>query len=185
MISVTVVFKGASAGSYWHSHDASKTGFTSSAGRQSIDALVEHIIAQKSGRSPYISFSASYAVALEYARSGDGDGVVYQVNLTHQNPIDPLHAIAGKNCFPLSETQLPLLTHHDGIPQFIQSLVGGKTDLLYKPTPRPTQTHMRTPPRCSRELQAMIFALRDAEILAVGMIPPECVEKLEFAPSPE
>ena len=65
-------YKGAGIGTHWHTHDARRVGFTarSPSTQPGPETLIEHI-AIGTANSPYISLTRSYAVAWDYAMSGE------------------------------------------------------------------------------------------------------------------
>jgi hypothetical protein len=181
-------YRGAGPRSYWWKKDATKSGFQPQepGASPSIARLIEHIGGDTSG-SPYISLSRSYGVARGYALVGEGGiatssvpGYVYVIELADPLPpgfeiIDPVRAVASSLPPPTDEIGY----QHDGSQNFLLGVVD------VDPTSRRYLTEeVRTPrgsygtprsPRLTRQLETLVRALRDAEILAVGNLPRGCV----------
>ena len=65
---MTIYYRGAGAGTYWHTNDAPQQGFIpqSPGGTPPRDRLINHI-ARGTVTSPYVSLTQSYGVAWSYA----------------------------------------------------------------------------------------------------------------------
>ena len=139
--------------------------------------------------SPYSSFSASYAAAAAYALAGpEGPatparpGWVYEIDVAlaielGARFLDPAREILGQNPSIGAPGTIP--TFHDGG----QDLILGIADpsprrVLVTPPRQPGPArHVRPggPPAVHNELRAVIFALRDAEVLATTDVPAACI----------
>lgn len=182
---MSIFFKGAGPGTHWWNNDARLQGFSVSPGMQNINAIIRHITAY-SYPSPYLSFTASFAVAQIYALVGpDGlatqsmPGYVYEIDVTTDPTaglrlIDPIQEILASNP-PLGTVPL-LPTHHDGGQDLILAIAspGSYPTVLATPPPRPGNP-IPTPPIVQRPFQAVIFVLRDAEILVATHVSPACI----------
>ncbi len=181
------LFKGAGPGTYWWTNNAQLVGgFSSPPGRpRNAAAVVNHIVVS-SHPSPYVSFTASYAVAFEYALSGPAGvatsanpGYVYEIDtsiLTGPSTltlIDPVRKVASAHNVALNGT---IPTHHDGGPDLILGIANRTLHghLLTTPPRRLGATPPRGPV-VTDDLNALVFALRDAEVLAAGGVPPACI----------
>jgi hypothetical protein len=150
-------------------------------GNRNANSVVRHITSF-SHPSPYASFTASYAVACVYAAAGPGGvasagapGYVYEIDLDAGDLaqlilVDPVGQIAANP--PLGHH--PLVTHHDGE----QGLILGIASPSHLPDVLVTTPRRPGPPRADPapaiahpELRAVVFALRDAEVLVGGHIP--------------
>lgn len=179
---MAVFYKGAGPGTHWWTTDARITGFTVGAAVAGAAGVIRHIT-QASHPSPYLSLTASYDVAVDYALMGPVGvatsavpGYVYEVDLARlpsSHPVvvmEPVKEIASS--LPPVGTVSRLAIHHDGPQNLIlgiasRSLHGG---LLAAPPRRPGTSAPR-PPVIDRELEAIVFALRDAEDLLFGSLP--------------
>ncbi len=182
---MTIYYKGARIGSYWHKHDARLSGFVAvePGGSASTDRLANHI-AESNMTTPFISLTASYCVALAYALYGErfpdkkNPAYVYEIEITSNNGsnirlLDPVREIV--NQCPIPPTQLPF--HHDGDQEFLLGVVSQRLRRYRMRAKRyPPGSHaLNEPANLNKELRALIFCLRDAEILAFGSIPKTCV----------
>ena len=186
---MTIVFKGAAPGSYWQVNDARLTGFTTGHNYpQGPAEIVRHISTQNSPNSAYLSFSASFAIAYGFACMGGvagpptqaNPGYVYEVDLVGQAPIDPIASVSGNVPFPQIAMALPLPYHHNGDRDFALGVAGSA---LHKPSlsrpPRQAVTpHFPMNPTCRAEFVALLFALRDSEVLALGPVPATCIRRV-------
>ena len=182
---MALFYRGAGIGTYWHVNEPRIRGFIphSPGTLASLDRLMNHI---RSGatESPYVSLTRSPGVALGYARLGKRKptstkpAYVWEIELT--NPLranvqllDPVQAIAAELPGPAES----LSYHHDGAPTFLLGLIDpsqqhfltGNRPLL------PGEGSSPRPPNLTVELETLVRALRDAEVLALGTIPAACV----------
>ena len=180
-----IFYRGAGVGTYWHGMDARTTGFTARHPGMTPtgDRLMEHI-ARAATASPYISLTRSYAVAWDYAINGtcrptqQNPGYVYEVEIEGRPPlglaiVDPVREVASQLPTPLAS----LSYQHNGLPSFLLGVVN-KTmgNFLLDPGPQvPGSVGPFAAPNLTIHLKALVRALRDAEILAVGSIPASCV----------
>jgi hypothetical protein len=143
------LYRGAGPGSYWHVHDPFHLGFTPYAAGQtpSTGRLIQHI-ARASVTSPYISFTRSYGIARAYAVVGPGGyattsipGYVYEVDISDD-----------KACRVVDPASMQ--THLQKYCLFPPGSQG---------TPRT--------PHLSEELEGLVRALRDSEVLVQGNVP--------------
>lgn len=174
------LFKGAGVGTHWHKNDPRTCGgFFCAPGRaHSVSAIVAHINGL-SHPSPYLSFSRSYAVPHAYAMTGTSlasaaqPAWIYEIDPTPLNLLDPVEEI-GK---------AKLAWHHDGGPTLILGIADptGQGQHLKAHPPRPAGTLGR-PPQVNDELIALVNAIRDAEVLVHGAVPPACIVKVHQVP---
>lgn len=172
-----MLYKGAGPGTHWNKNDARLGGFSSPqqvAGTPNY--VLSHVIAY-SQRSPFTSFTTSYAIAQRYAISGPAGpatpgnpGFVYSVDLSQLAAtalvklVDPIEALAlGLNG--------NWVHAHNADVDLLQDLARGQPPLA---TPagrfgRPQNLHLPT------ELQALVNAMRDAEILVEGGVPSAAI----------
>lgn len=182
-------YKGVARDTPWHNNDWSQTGLTpQSPGTQaSIDKLMKHITGT-TGRTPYISLTRSYGVAWTYAvirnPTAANPGYIYEIEITDPVPaglrlLDPVKELAQHLPGPLDSVTY----HHDSLPLFLLGLVdpihhGRYLGSAFHKQPPPATGTLRTP-YPSLQLETLVRALRDAEILAAGNIPSNCVERSE------
>jgi len=141
--------------------------------------MIQHI-ARGTTISPFVSMSRSYGVACGYAMNGNRlpragqPAYVYRIVIDEHDGhetklVDPVITIAAQLQSPYDWKSY----HHDGEQSFLLGIVdptGHKEEMAREalfppgelPTPRPPQLHA--------ELEALVRALRDAEVLALGRI---------------
>ncbi|WP_348751651.1 hypothetical protein [uncultured Aquincola sp.] len=175
MVTSSVLYKGAGPGSHWHVHDARLTGFSPSATAPPTPAGVVRHIAQGSLVSPYISFTTSFAVARQYALVGVGGvassaspGYVYEVDVsqmgvpfTFVNPLERL--IAGSNGRYCHE--------HNGTGALLAEIAAGM--LSWSAAMQSGMQYVT--PTVTPELRALVFAVRDAEVLSDRSVPAAAI----------
>jgi hypothetical protein len=170
MAHLPTFYKGAGPGTHWHTNNAQLTGFTTAAvGATNRNTVVRHIV-HYSHPSPLISLTSSFAVARSYALLGPAGiatranpGIVYEIDFSLiVNPpriVNPLRLIANTMAAYL----------HTGDPSLILNLAQRHTY---------TTCHhaggRMLLPTFQQELYALVYALRDAEVLATA-IPNVCV----------
>jgi hypothetical protein len=184
------LYKGAGPGTHWWTTDAQTAGgFVVGHAPRNVNAIVRHIV-NYSWPSPYSSFSASFAAAAAYALAGPSGkatpakpGWVYEIDVAlaielGAHFVDPAREILGQN--PLIGAPGTIPTFHDGG----QDLILGIADpavhrkVLLTPPRQPGpgwQSRTGGPPIVHHELRAVIFALRDAEVLATTDVPAACI----------
>ena len=189
-----LLFKGAAFGSYWQIHDATVSGFTphTRGTLHSINMMMLHIIGATT-LSPYMSLTASYAVAHSYAAgvtAGTGTvhlptpvnpGYVYLVDIPdplpphapHVQLFDPVKEIAAMA--PQPPTHIPY--QHEGKPEYLLGIIDPRRFHRYVQSYRlgaggRVTSHPDTP---SQHLLTLVCALRDSELLAYDCIPDDYV----------
>ena len=186
-------YKGAGVGTHWHINDSREVGFEaiSPTTRPTIEALITHV-AKSTENSPYISLTRSYAVAWHYAVRGGTDirtldkrGYVYEVEIDIPLPsglelLDPVKEVARSLPAPIdvdSEGGYSFY-QHNGLPNFLLGVVSPEDMSHFQVgrQPRPPGPGVPCPPNSTPQLKALVHALRDAEILFHGHIPPSCVK---------
>ena len=181
-----IFYRGAGVGSYWHVRNAHTTGFVAKEPGMAPtgDRLMEHI-AKGTIASPYISLTRSFAVAWDYANMGgrpptaQTPAYVYEVEIKDRPPlgptiVDPVKEVARQLPAPLAS----LSYQHNRRPSFLHGVVDPVTmgNFLLDPGPQvPGSVGPATPPNLTIHLITLVNALRDEEILAVGIIPESCV----------
>ena len=187
------IYKGAGLGTHWHSHDSCRVGFTARSPETgpSTAMLINHV-ATGTVNSPYISLTRSYAVAWDYAMSGGADvptpdkpGYIYEIEIDIPLPsglklLDPVKEVALSLQTPIDtdfQEELPFY-QHNGLPTFLLGVVDPITMLHLQigRQPQPPGPGVPCPPNLTPQLKAFVNALRDAEILLHGHIPPSCVK---------
>lgn len=183
-------YRGAGPGTYWHKNDARLTGFTAQSPgmARGINQLRLHI-ARGTVSSPFISVTRSYEVAWHYAVfSGKtvavatvaNPGYVYEIEINKPAPrgvvlLDPIKEVADEVPNPLDPGP-PY--QHDGGPDFLLGVVSPTSmpACLAAPylQPPPGGGAVR-PPNLTIDMETLVRALRDAEMLAVGSIPAQCI----------
>jgi hypothetical protein len=146
--------------------------------------VVAHI-ALGSKHSPFISLTRSYAVAYDYALHGGGltviatatnPGYVYEVRIDPPLPrglrlIDPIKAVSSRLPSPMSMVGY----QHSGPQRFLIGVVSPRKHRRFLTTPCVAPPYgaasVAVPSAATDALNTLVWALRDAEILAVGTIP--------------
>jgi hypothetical protein len=180
-------YRGAGVGTYWHTNDACQRGFTPQVPGMapSIHRLMVHV-ARGTVTSPYVSLTRSYGVAWSYAvffgrmqPTHTTPAYVYELEINDPLPpglqlLDPVKAVAAAAPSPLQSISY----QHDGLPNFLLGVVDPmrmKQFLHVHALQPPPGGGTSRPPHLTMELEALVRALRDAEILAVGNVPTTCV----------
>ena len=190
---MTTFYKGAGIGTHWHTHDSRRVGFTSRAPEvgPTTASLIAHI-ATGTVNSPYISLTRSYAVAWDYAVRGGTNiptptnpSYVYEIEIDSLIPsglelLDPVKEIAFHLQTPVgtdSEEGVSFY-QHNGLPTFLLGVVdpGSMSHFRVGRQPQPPGPGMPCSPNLTFQLESLVNALRDAEILAYGHIPPSCIK---------
>lgn len=188
------LYKGAGPGTHWFVHDPRTAGgFLVAPVSTGPSAIVRHIV-NYSWPSAYTSFSASYAAACEYALSGPAGtataanpGFVYEIDVhlalaAGVRFLDPAQVILGANPPVGAAGHVP--THHDGGADLIRGVADPLQAGILTASPRrptnpavPAGPTVRTggPPVVHSELRAVIFALRDSEVLATTNVEAGCI----------
>lgn len=182
-------FRGAGIGTYWHDNDARTEGFCAwkPGMDRSLQTMIDHI---KDGTisSPFISLTRSFSIARSYAvgcahgsPTEEKPAFVYQIEIAA--PLPPGLVIVDPVCEILRDFQSPVngaTYQHDGNADFLIGVIDRYhyQDMLKRTihSPPPGGAIPRTA-NLSQELEAIICALRDAELLAIGSIPKNCVTK--------
>ena len=194
---MAIFYRGAGINTYWYLNDPIGQGFIARApGMTSTTTRQMLHIARSTVNSPFISLTRSYAVAWHYAmvsseRVPTPQDPAYVHEIEIQEPLPPgLHLLD-----PVKEISqmLPSPTspgppyQHDGLPDFLLGIVDpgrmGNFLIQYAMQPPVSEGTPRSP-NLTIELETLVRALRDAEILAHGNIPATCV-KNRFEVYPE
>ena len=164
-------YKGAGVGTHWHVSDARQLGFTARApeANPSTEALIHHI-ASGTHNSPYISLTSSYAIAWHYAVFNS------KMEPTKENPAY-IYELEIDDSLPHG---LNLIDPTKRLVHILPQPLRGIMDLTYMINyleEEATNPITDVSPNLELQLIAMTFALRDAEILIHGYIPPFCVKR--------
>lgn len=167
---IPTLYKGAGPGTHWHINDPRTSGgFTSGTLPANVNGIIRHITAY-SFPSAYLSMSTSFAVARYYALFGPGGpataaspGYVYEIDLSTLNPApaitDPVQGISAG-------TNGTIAHQHNGVGTLIAEVAQGLTAY----TPCHQCGGVMHAPAVSAELRALVFAIRDAEVLVNGNV---------------
>jgi hypothetical protein len=183
---MTIFYRGAGVGTYWHGNNACVTGGFRPKNRSipnTPDRVIQHVYNGLTD-SPYVSLTLSYGVALNYALdmgvkqpTARDPAYVYEIEINAAHGvmlIDPVKEVANGAPNPLD----PNPYQHNGHPNVMLGVTWPlMASLLRLPVPVPPGAATSAAPtaRIGPHLWAMIAALRDAEILAIGDIPSGCV----------
>ncbi len=186
---MAIFCRGAGIGTYWHIHDARQSGFIARSPQMqpTSDRLMLHI-ARGTVNSPFISLTRSYGIALNYANffgneipTPQNPAYVYEIEINEPIPsgyklLDPIKEVAPVLPAPLG-TNPPY--QHDGGPAFLLGVVDpiNMREFLTQNAPQPPAS-AGTPrtPNLTIALETLVRTLRDAEVLAEGAIPADCVK---------
>lgn len=184
---VAIFYRGAAIGTYWHASDARLAGFTPQQPTQqpSLDRLMNHIV-YGTVASPYVSLTRSYGIALNYAldfsrtpASATNPAFVYEIEIADPLPpglslLDPLREVVQS--FPQPESDY---TYHHNVDHHYLLGVISPTNMrrylrqMVKQPPPGGGTP--SSPLLTLQLQTIVRALRDAEVLAFGNIPRSAI----------
>lgn len=183
---MAVFYRGAGVGTYWQFNDARIRGFTpqSPGVTATVDSLMDHIV-QGTVTSPFVSLTRSYGVAFDYAKNfgrkrptAANPGHVYRIEI-NDPPLpglelwDPIVYLGQYLPTPFEPPY-----QHDGLPNFLLGIVAPVRMKRYRAAsyvPPPPGGGTPRSPNLSKQLETLVRALRDAEILAVGTIPAACI----------
>lgn len=168
------LFKGAAPGTYWANHDAQTTGFTVAANQMpTATAAVSHID-NYSATSPYVSLTTSFDVAAGYATIGPA-GIASPTSPGYVYVIDPTQ---GQCQFidPVELISTSWLCHsHDGSQELVLAVANPSAyRSVLTNSPRRLGNGSGFPPAVSENMRALVFAIRDGEVLATSL-PRNCV----------
>lgn len=179
---MATLYKGAGPATHFAINDARISGFVpvKPSATHSKNQIVDHIRhGPLNPGSPYISLSASFTVAYEYALVGRHPastahpGYVYHIDLPANLPqtttlLDPIKEIGASVGLP--HNSVPY--QHDGWPDFLLGVIDphGHRAALQKNVRQPGGATL-TAANLTPELEALTRALRDAEVLVLGAIP--------------
>lgn len=180
-------FKGVGVGTYLHSKDLFRHGIAPKEHRARRGAdIVEHVV--RFGGTPLVSLTRSFGVACDYAKNyslypptATNPGVVYEVVIPDPAPvpiIDPVQALAST-----SQGLASLATyHHDGDQRVIEYLLDPIKKAMgpYPISPQRPPAVGAVPATIPLELNAMVYALRDAEILVEGKIDKSWIKAIHL-----
>lgn len=175
----TLFYKGVGVGTYHHPTDLRTTGIMARTAAALNDVAVKQHIARGTTTSSCISLTKSYGVAQDYAMNAGKTkptaalpAYVYELQVPDAPGIvliDPVDFVASRHANPLISPSY----HHDGDQNFLglfaYPLASGGA-LGKAPRPPGMGGSGTRPPNLSIELETIVFAIRDAEILAHGNI---------------
>jgi hypothetical protein len=177
----TLVYKGVGVNTHHYPTDLRTTGITArNPGAVMNEVAVQQHIARGTTFSPCISLTKSFGIASDYARNFGfaaptkaRPAYVYELqvpDMPGRAVIDPIVFIGSKHPNPLVSPSY----HHDGDQDFLGFVAYPKAHVGIVPhAPRPPgMTGSGTyPVNKSIELETLIFAIRDAEVLVHKNIP--------------
>ena len=184
---MAIFYRGAGINTYWYLNDPIEHGFTARSPKMTSTTARQMLhIARSTVNSPFISLTRSYGVAWRYAMVSServptlrDPAYVHEIEIQEPLPpglhlIDPVKEVA--QMLPPPTSSGPPY-QHDGLPDFLLGIVDPEiwgmhnmpcNHLHSEGTPRS--------PNLTIELETLVRALRDAEILAHGIIPATCVK---------
>lgn len=179
-----IFYRGAGINTYWYLNDPVVRGFSARDPGAVVTTtrLMLHI-ARSTVNNPFISLTRSYAVAWDYAmlsseRSPTLSDPAYVHEIEIQEPLppglqllDPVKEVA--QILPVPTNLVPPY-QHDGLPDFLLGVVNPREMghfLQQHSLQPPSSEGTPRPPTLTIELETLVRALRDAEILARGIIP--------------
>ena len=181
-------YRAAGIGTYWHAKDARLSGFIphSPGATPSCDSLMNHI-ARATIASRFVSLTRSYGVAKDYAinasrilPSSSNPAYVYKIELDDPSRyqitlLDPIIEVANHLPNPPCDD---LTYHHDGAPSFLLGVIdpfGSKHHLSAQIEQPPGSAGTSRAANLTIQLETLVRALRDSEVLASGAIPATCI----------
>ncbi len=179
-------YKGIGVGTFLHAKDLRVTGIAPrnpGAIHSNVDLMFH--VARGTTVSPYVSLTRSFGVARDYAidasrtrPSATQPAYVYSVDIAPSHGVtilDPTWEVAKHNGNPFASPSY----QHDGAQSFLLGVVDPVMMGAYlsAPCPQPRIAAGGTvrAPNLSLELETMVRALRDSELVVVGNIPRSCV----------
>ncbi len=185
---MSIFYRGAGVDTYCHLNDPTEIGFTARAPEvaPTTARLMQHI-SRGTNNSPFISLSVSYAVARDYALLSSPEiptpskpAYVYEIEFQDPLPsgikvLDPVKEVAQTLPFPPT---IGPTYQHDGSQEFLLGVVNPRNMghfLMQHSQQPPLGEGTPRAPNLSLELETLVRALRDAEILVYGTIPATCV----------
>ena len=185
---MSIFYRGAGIDTYWYVNNPVEVGFVARAPdvAPTTARLIQHI-SRGTSNSPFISLTLSYAVARDYAILSSPEiptpskpALVYEIEFQDPLPsglkmLDPVKEVAKE--LPSPPTIGPAY-QHDGSQEFLLGVVNPRNmgHFLGQHAPQPPLSEgTPRPPNLTLELETLVRALRDAEILAYGTIPATCV----------
>ncbi|MCY3722379.1 MAG: hypothetical protein OXG97_09185 [Candidatus Poribacteria bacterium] len=186
---MAIFYRGAGINTYWYLNDPIEQGFVARDPEMTPTTTRQMLhIARSTVNSPFISLTRSYAVAWRYAMVSSGrvptaedPAYVHEIEIQEPRPpelhlLDPVKEVA--QILP-SPTNPGPPYQHDGLPDFLLGVVDpgrmGHFLIQYAMQP-PSSKGTPRPPNLTIELETLVRALRDGEILAHGIIPAICVK---------
>ncbi|MDE0425502.1 MAG: hypothetical protein OXN25_11585 [Candidatus Poribacteria bacterium] len=186
---MAIFYRGAGINTYWYLSDPMEQGFVARDPEMTPTTTRQMLhIARSTVNSPFISLTRSYAVAWHYAMlsservpTPEDPAYVHEIEIQEPLPselrlLDPVKEVAQMLPSPIS---LGPPYQHDGLPDFLLGVVDpgrmGHFLAQYAKQP-PSSEGTPRPPNLTIELETLVRALRDAEILAHGIIPTTCVK---------
>jgi hypothetical protein len=178
-------YRAIGVGTFHHGTDLRTTGMSprNPGGLYNPSSVIQHI-ARGAINSPCISLTKSYGVAEDYARNASralptpsNPAYVYEIDIPDPPPtpvqvVDPVVFISSHCPSPLTLISY----HHDGNQDFLLGVVNpAMASSAPVRSPPGLGGGVKRPPNLTLELEAMVFALRDAEVLVVGNLPQTCV----------
>lgn len=184
---MALFYKGVGVGTFLHPTDLRVSGISPRApgALYDVNAAMQHI-ARVTTNSPCVSLTRSYGVAEMYAKyagrafpTAATPGYVYHIVINDPPPAgvdvrDPVSEVARINSNPLISPSY----HHDGDMNFLLGVVDPTAMVVHLTAPirhPPASTGTPRSANLSIELETLVRALRDAEVLVVGTIPAACV----------
>ena len=186
---MAIFYRGAGINTYWYLNDPIEQGFVARDPEMTPTTTRQMLhIARSTVNSPFISLTRSYAVASHYAMvssermpTPEDPAYIHEIEIQEPLPpglrlLDPVKEVAQMLPSPTSSGP-PY--QHDGLPDFLLGIVdpGRMGNFLAQHAMQPPSSE-GTPrsPNLTIELETLVRALRDAEILAHGIIPSICVK---------
>ena len=186
---MAIFYRGAGINTYWYLNDPMEQGFIARApGMTSTTTRQMLHIARSTVNSPFVSITRSYGVAWRYAMvsservpTPEDPAYIHEIEIQEPLPpgvhlVDPVKDVAQMLPSPTSPGP-PY--QHDGLPDFLLGIVEpermGNFLTQYAMQP-PASEGTPRPPNLTIELETLVRVLRDAEILAHGIIPATCVK---------
>lgn len=183
-----IFYRGAGINTYWYLNNPAESGFTARTPESTLTAArMMHHISRGTANTPFISLTRSYGVARDYAVSNstviptlNNPAYVYEIEVPDPLPneitiLDPVKEIAKILLPPAMGPPY----QHDGSQEFLLGVVDPRNMghfLVQQAMQPPSNGGTPRPPNLTLELETLVRALRDAELLAYGSIPANCVQ---------
>lgn len=183
-----IFYRGAGINTYWYLNNPAERGFTARTPELTLTVTrMMHHISRGTANTPFISMTRSYAVARDYAVLNStviptliNPAYIYEIEIPDPLPaevkiLDPVKEVAEILLPPAMRPSY----QHDGSQEFLLGVVDPRNMghfLMQQVVQPPSNGGTPRPPNLTLELETLVRALRDAELLVYGNIPENWIQ---------